>query len=66
VFNPSQDVFYLPCAEIRIEQPNRELAVQGSIWALKPRRRLRFSAKHRNGLAGHPRDSIQAIGFIWV
>jgi len=66
VFNPPKDVFDLACADIRIEQPNRELAVQRSVWSLQPRRRLLFSAKHRNGLTGHMCDSIQAIGFVGI
>ena len=66
VFKSPEDVFDLACADIRIEQPNRELAVQRSIWSLQPRRRLLFGAKHRNGLTGHTCDSIQAIGFVGV
>jgi hypothetical protein len=66
VFNSPEDVFDLPCADIGIEQPNREFTIQRSIWSLQPRRRLLFSAKHGDGLTGHTRNSIQAVGFIRV
>jgi hypothetical protein len=66
VFNSPEDVFDLACADIRIEQPNRKLTVQRSIWSLQPGRRFVFRAKYRNSLTGYTRDSIQAIGFIRV